>query len=313
MSPLVSIIIPAHNSEAYVRGAIDSSLNQTHPHVEVIVIDDASRDNTVDVLRSYGSKIRWEKVSHGGAPKARNRGLQLAHGEIVQFLDSDDLIAPDKIEIQVRRLVDTGATSSFCQGIAIEMSHPEREPVPYRGTADDDPVIAALGENPATGAGLHLKRSLLEIGGFREDLPCAQDRDLHLRLAVRSNLWCYVSQPLITSRKRSDSISSSTSRVLEQYRKFVPLVMEELRQTGKLSPPRQRAFSRFYASAARQCFRLGSRETASEYFRSAQQIDGNGIRDVFGPMLGFISTFFGPLTACRLASLAKAIRRSPSS
>ncbi|MEZ6146240.1 MAG: glycosyltransferase [Planctomycetaceae bacterium] len=114
--PLVSIIIPCYNAAEFVAEAIESAAGQTYGNVEVIVIDDGSTDESVDVLRSFGDRIRWETGPNRGACAARNRGLELAQGEIVQFLDSDDLLHPGKLDIQVPLLSIRQNTLCYCHG-----------------------------------------------------------------------------------------------------------------------------------------------------------------------------------------------------
>lgn len=87
MKPLVSIIIPCYNSELYIAEAIECSFNQTYSNVEVIVVDDGSTDRSVEIIKSFGDRIRFEKIDHQGACAARNRGLELSQGEFIQFLD----------------------------------------------------------------------------------------------------------------------------------------------------------------------------------------------------------------------------------
>jgi succinoglycan biosynthesis protein ExoO len=100
MNPKVSIIIPAYNTEQYITQAILSALAQTEPNLEVIVIDDASIDNTVNVVQEFSDpRVRLIKnESNRGASYSRNRGIQEAKGEWVVPLDSDDWYAPERIE-----------------------------------------------------------------------------------------------------------------------------------------------------------------------------------------------------------------------
>jgi len=117
-SPLVSIIIPCYNAERYVAEAIESALDQIYPHCEVIVIDDGSTDGSLNVIKGFCEKIRWESRENRGGSAARNRGLELARGKYIQFLDADDFISQDKIELQVAALEsaqpDSIATCAHC-------------------------------------------------------------------------------------------------------------------------------------------------------------------------------------------------------
>jgi glycosyltransferase involved in cell wall biosynthesis len=94
-APLVSIVMPCFNNEAYVAEAIDSALGQTYDNIEVIVIDDGSTDGSLDIIRSYGDRITWRTGPNEGACAARNKGLALARGEFIKFLDADDILLPE--------------------------------------------------------------------------------------------------------------------------------------------------------------------------------------------------------------------------
>jgi glycosyltransferase involved in cell wall biosynthesis len=109
-SALVSIIVPAYNAELYLAETLRSVLAQTWPWIEIIVINDGSRDGTMSVAASFADpRIKLINQPNGGAAAARNRGLQEARGEFMQFLDADDLLAPDKLERQLTRLIPSGA------------------------------------------------------------------------------------------------------------------------------------------------------------------------------------------------------------
>lgn len=98
MKQLVSILIPAFNAQNWIRGCIESALAQTWPWKEIIVVDDGSRDSTLKIAESYASPDLYVTTQDNcGASAARNRALSLAQGDYIQWLDADDLLAPDKI------------------------------------------------------------------------------------------------------------------------------------------------------------------------------------------------------------------------
>src|SRR5229473_456196 len=102
MKPLVSILIPAYNSEEWIGDTIRSAIAQTWERKEVIVVDDGSRDRTAEVARRFASKeVIVVSTENQGAAAARNHALQLSQGDYIQWLDADDLLAPDKIERQL--------------------------------------------------------------------------------------------------------------------------------------------------------------------------------------------------------------------
>lgn len=101
MGSLVSIIIPAYNCAKYLPDAIESALNQTHPRVEVIVVNDGSPDNTDEVVAPYRDRIIYHKQTNRGLSASRNVGVMLSKGEFLNFLDADDFLYPTKIERQL--------------------------------------------------------------------------------------------------------------------------------------------------------------------------------------------------------------------
>src|SRR5215212_11526906 len=101
MNPLVSVVIPTYNRRRLVVEAVESALAQTYRPLEILVVDDGSTDGTEAELHRFGSAVRYLKQPNQGAAAARNRGIRAATGELVAFLDSDDLWAPAKIEKQV--------------------------------------------------------------------------------------------------------------------------------------------------------------------------------------------------------------------
>lgn len=110
----VSIIIPCYNKQAYVRAAIESALAQTHP-CEVIVVDDGSTDGSLEEVQQFDGRIIWETGSNRGGSAARNRGLELATGQWIQFLDADDILPPEKIAKQLAEIEGAGDdVMAFC-------------------------------------------------------------------------------------------------------------------------------------------------------------------------------------------------------
>lgn len=102
-SPLVSILIPAFNAQEWIGDSIRSALNQTWRRKEIIVVDDGSRDNTLRVARQFTSAGVWVFTQENrGASSARNRAFSLCQGDYIQWLDADDLLAPDKVTQQMR-------------------------------------------------------------------------------------------------------------------------------------------------------------------------------------------------------------------
>ncbi len=114
MKPLVSILIPAYNAEEFVADAIRSATAQTWQRKEIIVVDDGSRDGTAEVARRFASKeVVFVRKENQGAAATRNHAFQLCQGDYIQWLDADDLLAPDKIERQLAALRDGDGTRTL--------------------------------------------------------------------------------------------------------------------------------------------------------------------------------------------------------
>jgi glycosyltransferase involved in cell wall biosynthesis len=104
LKPLVSILIPAYNAEATIADSIKSAIAQTWQRKEIIVLNDGSKDRTEEQARRFSSKVSVVSTANQGAAAARNHALRLSHGDYIQWLDADDILAPDKIERQLAAL-----------------------------------------------------------------------------------------------------------------------------------------------------------------------------------------------------------------
>jgi glycosyltransferase involved in cell wall biosynthesis len=108
MTPLVSILIPAYNAAAWIAESLESAIAQTWPNIEIIVVDDRSSDDTLNIARRYESdRTRVVTQENQGAAAARNTAFSLSNGDYIQWLDADDVIAPHKVASQVAALRDS--------------------------------------------------------------------------------------------------------------------------------------------------------------------------------------------------------------
>jgi len=293
-NPIASILIPCYNGAQFVGEAIESGLSQTHPDVEVVVVDDGSTDDSLRVIRSFGDRIRYESIPNGGACRARNHGATAARGEFLQFLDADDLLYPEKIAEQLRLMANGNVDCVFCnaEAVPLDRSGPARL---RRHARHADPVVAALGANAGTPSGLHRRDSFFSIGGFREDLVAAQDRDFHLRLACSGKSFAWIDRVLVTERRHDGSISSDHLHVLRQYESIAIPLFEKLRETGGLSDARARAFAAFMARAARMALRLHDGPLGERYFEIARSMHrSGGLHAAYGRLGRWMHRAVGP-------------------
>src|SRR5215469_9413426 len=187
---LVSVIIPTFNRGDLICRAVDSALQQTYPNLQVIVVDDGSTDRTLHRLRRYGSQIQVISQANAGPSAARNRGIQAAKGELIAFLDSDDLWLPAKIERQVALLQKAGAHVPGCVCNAVLKYTDRPQITSFQNSLLQPPVAEGLWLNTAQvllrrfllfNQTAMVRREVLErIGGFDESLRYLEDYDLAL-------------------------------------------------------------------------------------------------------------------------------------
>ena len=111
----VSVIVPTYNSERYIRQTIDSIINQSYPKelLEIIIINDGSTDGTANIISEYGKDLKVINSANKGVSHARNIGIKAATGDYIQFLDADDLLHPEKIELQISTIKESKILPSF--------------------------------------------------------------------------------------------------------------------------------------------------------------------------------------------------------
>jgi glycosyltransferase involved in cell wall biosynthesis len=213
--PLVSVVIPTYNRADLVSEALQSALQQTYPNIEIIVVDDGSTDNTCEILQKFGDAIIVLRQENTGPAAARNRGIEAAHGELVAFLDSDDLWLPTKLARQVDLLERCSESVCGCLSnimmrwkdrnvSAFDMSwlYPECREGLWTN-ADEILATRFVLFNQA----IMIRRKVLErIGCFDDRLRLLEDYDIAFRLSLEGS-WAYIADPLVIWRETSGSCS----------------------------------------------------------------------------------------------------------
>ena len=183
----VSILIPCYNAQQWFAEAVESALNQTYDDCEVICIDDGSTDRTLDILLSFGSRIRLETGPNRGGNVTRNRLLALAQGEWIQYLDADDYLEPDKVEQHFATLSEKSKADILFGPTTIlesvregELRRFEEEIPP---TNDPWELLVSWGF-PQTGGLLWKRDALLDVAGWNEQQTVCQENELFMRLIM---------------------------------------------------------------------------------------------------------------------------------
>jgi glycosyltransferase involved in cell wall biosynthesis len=255
MQPLVSILIPCYNSERWIAQAIESALAQTWPNKQLIILDDGSTDGSLSVIRQYEDHLHWETEQNRGGGRARNRLLELATGEWIQYLDADDYLLPEKISRQVD-FVNAHPEIDIVVG-PTTMEFWSEESIKREVIAIPEPhdfwTMLASWTLPQTGAPLWRKNAILDVGGWKRDQPCCQEQELYLRLLMGGKRFAYHSSGGAIYRQWSDQtvckrdISEVHRRRLEIERNL----HEFLCNTSQLTPTRLRAISQARFETAR--------------------------------------------------------------
>lgn len=187
--PLVSIVIPVYNGADYMREAIDSALNQTYQNIEVLVINDGSRDDgkTDAIAREYGDRIRYIAKENGGVSTALNTGIREMQGEFFSWLSHDDVYSPEKVEVQMNDVLklqregeDVSRIMFYCCGSLMNsegtlIREGDELYVAGRYSGNDALDMIFHGRVPG-GCGFLIPRKMFEtVGMFREDMRYMQD------------------------------------------------------------------------------------------------------------------------------------------
>jgi glycosyltransferase involved in cell wall biosynthesis len=212
MSRAVTVIIPTYNYARFVNQAVDSALEQTLAPVEVIVVDDGSTDNTIDVLAGYGSRIRVLRQQNRGVAAARNAGAAIAQGNLLAFLDADDVWLPRKLEHQTERfLVEPEVGLVHCAEERFD-SHGavvERRLDGLEGWLAPTMLLFRPRVILGGGSGVMIEREVFrEVGGFDERLTTSADWDLYYRVAYRRKVG-FVSEVLLRYRLHSSNMHAN--------------------------------------------------------------------------------------------------------
>jgi glycosyltransferase involved in cell wall biosynthesis len=198
--PFVTVVIPAFNAERYITQAIDSVLRQTCGMFEVIVADDGSTDQTRSVVERFGPLVRYEYQRNAGPSSARNRGIELATGDFVAFLDADDVWNPEKCAVQIAHLNERPKLVGCAAHVRNFLSQ------------DAAPGTAPPGQVVTLGTTLMVRRSLFDAVGMLNPEYWHRDlQDLLVRAEDRGFKVEILPDVLAQRRIHSHNMSSHRS------------------------------------------------------------------------------------------------------
>lgn len=225
---LISCVIPCYNCENFISKTIKSLLSQTIKSIEIILVNDASTDNTLDILKQIESKypnivkvIDLEK--NQGASYARNYGVENSKGEYVLFMDSDDIIEPTLIEKYQDRLEELNDIGEYeyvlCYSSYIQIDEKDAQiSDTVKGIQVEPYEILGyefVRNHLISTSGVLVKKIyFIQSGGFNKKIRYSEDWDLWLRLATVGG-FAYVDEPLVKIRRHRTNLSSQVDKMLE--------------------------------------------------------------------------------------------------
>lgn len=214
LSPLgkkISVIIRTYNSAVFIRDAIDSVLNQTLSEdlYQIIAIDDGSTDNTKQILKSYGIKVKVEETGGQGYIEAANLGIRKSEGKYVILLDSDDTLEPAALEKLLNAIEECNADFAYCDYYENSVDDGETRTVSLKKSIF----------NSVAGGILFRKSVLEEVGGYDEDLVFPE-YDLLIKLMRKKCRHAYVPLPLFTYYRRKGSVTADKEKVQKGLRQL---------------------------------------------------------------------------------------------
>ncbi len=234
-APHVSIVVTTYNRARLVTAAIDSVLRQSFQDIEIIIVDDGSSDHTAARVAAFAEPIRYIRLEHSGRPsRVRNRGIGVARGSLIAFLDDDDVWRPDKLARQVGFLDQHSALGFVYSDLRFQypdgtLSAPVLRPHQKETGALFDRLLSDCFIYPST---VIVRRHLLDrVGLFDEALAIGEDYDLWLRLARAADAGC-IPEPMVTIRRHPSGLSQQSE--YSAYHNAI-FILERLAATNALS------------------------------------------------------------------------------
>lgn len=259
--PLVSVVVPCRDAEAWIGETLESVLCQTGPSIEVLVVDDGSKDRSADIAGASGSLVRVIRQGPLGVSQARNAGTAEAKGQFIQYLDADDLLEPGTLAVRVDALEHIGGDVALSSWMRWERQSDGEfvagATIRHRlGPRADVDLLMDAWWPP--GAILYRREIVERIGGWRTELPIIQDARFLLDAALCGARFVHV--PDVGLRYRihgPESLSRRDPRAFVEdcYRSAAEL-HDRWVGDGTLDPLRRRALVRVFGYVARSMFPL---------------------------------------------------------
>jgi len=210
-NPSISILMPMHNASIFLFEALDSVLQQTFHEFEILVVDDGSTDNSIEIVKSYcDRRIRLIENTHDFI-SSLNKGIDASVGKYIARMDADDLMLPNRIEIQYQ-FMETNPDIDICGSYADAFG--EMKGIMKRPVNHVDIVSSLLQTNPLMHPTIMMKRSIFQQSGFhyKYGYPCAEDYKLWTDLALRGFKFANIPELLIRYRISPQQVTRTSRK-----------------------------------------------------------------------------------------------------
>lgn len=279
---MISIIIPAYNSAKFLPETIESILKQSYRSYEIIIVDDCSTDNTNEVLKPFGKNIRYiRSKKNSGAAITRNRGIELAQGEFIAFLDADDIWLPDKLEQNIECFeADKEVAFVFSQHVNLRdeksMAKLAKTNLP---SGNIFKKLYCRQNFVLTSTVIVRKEVFDKVGLFDDKLPNCQDWDLFLRIAFYFKSKA-INKPLVQYRLIADSLSKNRVNVLKYQKIVIDKIYNEFKEKahGVSNRVYKKRLADHYAKLGRYYLRQKMKSKAKECLRESLKYNPFSLR-----------------------------------
>jgi glycosyltransferase involved in cell wall biosynthesis len=249
--PLISVIIPTYNTAKYLIETLECALNQSWANKEIILVNDGSTDNTLSLLKPYMAKINYIYQENRGLGAARNTGLKAAKGDFVVFLDADDLLSPNFLEVMLKSIRERpGVDILYCWWSFIDESgHLLPEPGRYTGQGDLFQAYVISNRFPVMAA-LTPKYCIDCAGGFDENKLISEDWDFWLRVSQKGYKFDFLSEVLVYYRFHGSNMTLNIERSHQRYTAVLDKLYLSKHLPDKIMELKPTAYSQIFLTKA---------------------------------------------------------------
>jgi glycosyltransferase involved in cell wall biosynthesis len=311
--PSVAVVIPCFNAARYISVAIDSAIMQRDVSVEIIVIDDGSRDESPAILKNYADAITLITGPNRGAAYARNKGVASSRAPFIKFLDADDYLLPGALEAQLyhARSLPDGA---FSYGRMLRQNEDTGQIIPHSPRdewADNADSLEHLVLDPPVTASLLYPRPLVDkIGGFDTRFALRDDFDFFVRALIAGFRPAACPAPIYVYRDHSSHGRLSRRSSMKDYMSLIDMFLGHQNKLSKslyYDQKLPKVLARAIWTTGRNCVRNGYTEQAIELFDLAKKIGGKGIQTGH-PFYKVLARIIGPIRSESIFETVKAMR-----